>query len=710
MLPETEKPIVHGELYARRETENGDIEGYLGTYLQEEFLPGYLAYLAKTFPEKPHYQNLPHVLEQVLTPIIQITAAHDKGVAYGITGIPRYIARGMDASYWDFAAHRLDGGKTWDPDVDVVIKGIPIATLSKGLMDKFGVTETVPDESLPDRVQYVFPLGGFDIHVSVGKIPTVDIQSIIISINDMESGKRLLHADIAELTNDPQVIKREKRVGMTFDWQDLVYIFLTLRHDHIHYRMPKESKDVMFRPNSIVTRSTNEADLLEVVSRAIRMGNMHPLEELVDFGRFAPFFTSDTVLRLQLLILTAMGSRSEALSEYNLILNKDEFKLCFEIDPFWTIACLRDTSIGRLIPGLRHLTPYDWDALMRSDTFAFEATPEGRLVPAEKRNFEYVKRQRTLYRTSLDRQGNKRTDGFVRFLDAMSELELFSFSEVSHDGMFDELWIKRPRAIDIEVGTPEGPIIVPQGQEAMRVGEVYVLSPSEGAPQTQRQAIAKIQRLVESSTPEPPLSVRLDQACHIIRQYARERSTDAMRLKLKNRDYVTSIALTYDILERYHYLTPRLLKQLYDEIELKGVIKRRFKPVLYDLKSLGIIRFYEQQRRHPRGHDETLAFLLLHDQPVHFLRDLVEKKDFVPYIDDIDKKSAIYTVVILTQVLDISTLEALLSLRKRDFEIIRRKMRRSPNIVVSEIEKNINRLRGAYGKYAFETGQFTVVY
>lgn len=663
--------FLGNEQSARRETESGDIEGYVVPYLREEFLRGYLAYLARAHPDKEQYQKIPEVVERVITPLFAQDSTSYNIFTFG--QIPRYIARGTDDDYWRIAAHRIESGEKWDPDLDLMADGVSIEKLSEQLMASFSVKETNPDEVFPERRKYTFLLDGFEIQVSVGKVPTADIHNMVISLVDVNASRRIFHVDLSEFTHDPQIIIREKRKGETFDWQDLVYATLSPREGHIHYYMSKESKEVMFSPTPVVTRSTNKATILETMLRAIRMGVQLPLEgggtvpDRVDFGRFAPFFTSDSILRLHALILLARDS-GESISAANLKLIQGEFRRCFEIDPYLAAASLRDTSTSRLIPGLSHLTPIDWDNILRSDQFALELDSDRRLVRREKRNWDYVKRQRRMYKTAD--ASRRRTDGHDRFLRALKELRLVEFRADSSDEMFAQLWEPLPRIKRGEVSEElkPGEQISPDAQ-TVKVGALSLFGNFETAsPEDLLRAASLLQQLAREAQ---PWEERLAHAKRVFRAYAKGTMVETQLDDPYYSDDMQSMALVYGLLEQYGYLTPRLLETLYNAVKLDGLVKSKFGDVFYTLKTLGITHVYTLQRVDRHGRTVPLEYYLLRTSAPSPLAEVLNTTGFMRYLETTSNAPVLHTVLTLKEYFKISTVEALLSLRTEDVKIMK---------------------------------------
>lgn len=699
------------EFSARSETEDGDVVGYFSPYLRQEFLKGYLTYLGRQHPDNPQIEDIPEVIEHVLDPIVPETPEASESPVRMYGQVSRFIARGMNEDYWRLAAHRNEQGKKWDPDIDVLVHAASVETIWQTLTKKYNVTQVTPDDEYPDRLKFVATHGFFEIHASMGKIPTVDIYNIVISIKDSESGDRLFHIDISERTDDPEVIDIEKRVGETFSWQDGVYVHFTKKKGRVYYHMGKEQKEAMFRPSAIATRATDESSLIEVVLRAIRIGNFFPLEEKIDLRRrFAPFFTSDSLLRFQFLILEAMRSNGQPLPEHNLKLLQEELRVCLDIDPLWTIASLRDTSIGWLIPGLAHLTPYDWDAVLRSDRFAFEVTPEGQRVPLNKRDWDYIKRQRVLYKTKPDKSGKRRMDGTIRFLNALDQLELVKFVSLETEELYDELWTKSTLQPEIEFGTQDSSVEPPSGHVATRVGDSYISFPPGKAPKTRREALGRIRELEAAVLGKKPLELMLREARRIIRFAAKERSLSLMRKNLEQNNYINSIALAYELLKDHTHLTARQMKWLYEGTKTTFV-KRRFRGVVYDLKRLGFIDIYDQQRLHPKGHDERLGRYVLREGSVRLLKDLIMSDDFKPYLLDVDKSGSLKDTAKMLMQFGVTTVEALQSFRKRDYLTLRRRVRKVFGIKTeNRVRSDIVQLQSAYMSFVNATRAFDLVY
>lgn len=705
------------------ETKEGGAEGYLGAYLQEVNLPGYFRILSELYPEMLHAEDIPAIVQEVLSPLFDIQREDGKGIiGVNLFGDKaRYIARGsMDDDYWLIARKVLEAGKEWDPDIEILVEGVDVDRVWKTYNDTFGVKEVRADPKFPDRQMVAFPLGNFEVQVSIGKIATVDIRNIVISLVDVKSRRRFFHIDLSELTKNPLQIIEEKRKGETTDWQDLVFATLSQVDQRIFYTMPREVRDVMFRPTAIVTRSTDAEVLLEGVSRAIRMATFHPLEgikrngdeiDLVDFRRFAPFFTSDSILKLQRSILQAIGS-AEAIPEMNLKLIQNEFKLSFMVDPLWTIASLRDTAIGRLIPGLSHLTPRDWVAIMRSDQFCLELTPapENRLVPLDQRDKGYLKRQRKIWRTEVDSDGARYSNGLERFLRALSDLGLFHFRSNTVETMFSELWQKLPRRGDLTIGTQDHPLDVPSGYVPwVKAGDLIILYPSNRLPRSAKHIAQDGITITAVATVEKPLKDRLESARQFIAHYAMGTVVEAILNSPDNMGRANSMALIYDMLEQYKFLTPRLLKILYDEEETEFT-KSDFTDIVFDLKRLGLIDIYEQDREHPKGDIVTLETYFLDTGPKRPLTEIVNRNDFIDYLRGVNRLYALATVLSLSEFLGIPTIEALLSLREADYDLVKKKIRSRGyrDEVAGELIDYISEFLTIYRSFARETGLFAL--
>lgn len=711
------------ELYARQETLEGGTEGYIVPFLREVALTDYFAYFQEKYPDKPHFQQIPEVLEAVLSPLFQAENGEKNG--FLISGLARVIARGMSPDYWRIAQEYMSAG-AWDPDMDLMVEGASVYELFDQLRDSHGgASQVTQDEKQPQRKKFTFTLDGFEVEVSVGKIPTSNIHNMIVSFfdggtsRDLHAGRgsRIFHVDISELSQNPQTVLVQKRKGETSDWQDLVYARVSIRNSHLYYEMSPGSKEVMFRPNAIVTRSTEPAVLLEDVLRAIRIANLFPLEGItnesdqvidrVDFGRFAPFFTSDSILKFQLSILRAVGS-TEAIPEMNLKLIQDEFKLNFMVDPLWTIASLRDTTIGRLIPGLSDLTPRDWDAIMRADQFCLDVTPEYRLIPLGERDKAYIKRQRKIWRTEVDPDGQRYINGLERFLGALSDLGLFHFRSNTMEAMFSELWQKLPRRGDITIGTIKNPLPVPDNYvAAAKAGHIIMFYPPDRLPQSAEHIAQDGTTITAVATTEKPLKDRLESARQVIAHYMIGTVVEAILNSPDNVDRADSTALVYDMLEQYKFLTPRLLKILYDE-EATEFTKSDLTDIVFDFKRLGLIDIYEQDREHSRGDIVTLETYSLDTGSKRSLTEIVNRNDFIDYLRRANRLHALASAVSLSEFLGIPTIEALLSLRDADYDLMKEKIRSRGyrDEVANELIDYISEFLRIYRSFAQETGLF----
>ncbi len=664
------------ERTSRVESESA-VAGYLDKYLSQINLPGYTDILDR---QGLHIQpdHLAQEIDTITTALLPNEPSKEEIRLYGDK--PRYIASGqnMDLRYWTVAEKRLADGYFWDPDLDIMVKGQSIDTVLERLLHNLSIDD--PGTEVYGRTQYTYAGTYFDINISIGTIPTVNIRNIVVSFypkNNSSDTHRIYHLDISEQTEKPIVVAREKRKGSTFSWQDFGYAQLTKQNGHTFYTVDKDALRWLHRPIEIYAYARTSYDMLEHILRATRMSCMHPLNQiklsdgqvlsLINFDMFAPQMWSPTILDEH------DGSRitisrlfSDIVPDANLKLLVDDLDTSLRFDPFLTVLALRSTGASRLIPALAKLTPSDWEAILKSDRFSFKLGAMEQPVPQKDRTNQYLIAQRDLYMKT------NRIDGTELFLLALQDAGHIPYGHTPPT--LRSLWENRIDFQQLPDFKPE------KGMISFKIGQLVLTGP-KGNFSSMKIITDSIKMLLDDLLDIRDPKKRILLAQNMLLGHMPGTAIYIENNKMKQRDpqkakgilnrSMRNIGILFDCVLREKYgLTPREIHRFTESFYRAHYDEKTFQHYLFLLKSTGKIQVQTLTRLDSKRQLVTIDLLY----PVHGAsRPLANISDkFVEklHTDDTEKLNKVKQNILLWLSLGIPTYEALTSLRTKDFEYI----------------------------------------
>lgn len=643
--PETSFFAGQRELRARKETDEG-IEGYLLSYLREEYLPGYDTYLKENFASYAHFVRLPEAVEDVVATLFSVPNISRVELSGGVA---RFIAHGMNRDYWEYMRFLQQEGRTCltdatprakaffegprgfakDPDLDISIDGATIEAITHHLISLFQVRDM---QRLDGRSEFkLFSDEDFTIEVSAGPIPTIpEIENIVVSILDSRTKKRIFHLDISQLPQDVQASVREKRRGWSTAKHDDVWAELFLDEvGNIAYRLSSEAVAVMRRADPI--RTVVPAAVPEMAARSARISLMHSNEDTVDLDDVVPFIPRESIFSIRT-TLRQLAKQRGSIPKNVIELLQEEVALWLTIDPFQAVQMLRDSNFAAHIPRLRNLHPTRWDAILKSNSFGFEMEGTVPVDPAI-RDSAYVHRQRLLYKCGTDRQGRRYFDGLRNFMAALHELGLV---DKSHDNTWEEffiLWEEDPRAkVDA----------VDAGKKSYRVGRRFIsVVPSDGLPLSDEERRQLGTALTKGKELEGAIDVVQSRATSELLMKLEDlelKNRGLIRDKLSRRQQIelrklieSSMGYLYTIFQAYPAgLRAHELEEEYNS-PLGQWNKVQFPVAFLGLKLLGLTYRYAREAESAlSGETIPVEFYFLYPPhlPKHSLQELITSEEF----------------------------------------------------------------------------------
>lgn len=424
------------------------------------YLADYLShvYLAEPARKNPALREIPYVLEEILAPILTrdyISMDEENHLRAELVGsIPKYMAGEVNTNFWKYpqfftteAEKELDE-ETYDilkylihgpADIDIKIHFLGQGgystlgyLLAHSLIERYvGEGDEFEAFLSNGRVVYRgFQVSGFDIEVSFGPIPTnPKKQSLEIKFFDPQDARKVVFlCHIGDLPTEARDALADKRLE-TNDKQDFGTAYLESDGENLTYSLSEKAIEVMDRQDKFVDlevlKTKTVGELAEVGMRALRMNLLHPFMDCpagtADVGLFFPLIESGSIFDFRKAIQAVAGK--ETLPEYVKPIIVRELFLCLTVNPYLTVQFLKDSGLGRIIPGLTHLALEDWNQLLNSHkmALALDRTKKRIVLPGK----GYLGAQIKEY------QGRGLMDGVERFVSALEELRPPERSELS---------------------------------------------------------------------------------------------------------------------------------------------------------------------------------------------------------------------------------------------------------------------------------------
>lgn len=676
------KPVE--DVYNTEILREGDFVEALGGFLK--------GYFSDRIEQHPHYTEIPHVVGQLLIPVLEY---QEKDALVVRGSLAKCIAAGIPADFWEYrryfrekaaslealnnrAVNEILTGFNIVQDIDLKIRlqndstimslyGWYVHILKNAheiyAADSHVIADDKTREYVRNERRFHYS-NHFDIAVEAGPNPVnLRRQLMTISINDVRSQKGVFHVDIGEFSRTSFDQEAERRLGKTSLKQDECLIPLFLREGKPQYQLPRPVEKLMQMPDEITTETENADDVIDLFLRALRINLLHeiksiPMENgkpllLPKLDMLFPQFKSDSLLALYDRMIEFHGRGEQIGDNFRLPIMR-ELVLCLSIDPYVTVQALRDSGIFLLIPGLRSISKDQWDRILRSRWFVVAP----KVSSVKERTFHYIEQERVRYRYGDPAiQLHKPYDGLERFILALRDLRLVD--KTSNEWVLFIKLFDPQKAMIMPIDTLEQSIDMSEtGAQPLGVRlddkEFLVYATDNGEPPSQ-QDIDRLMQLFREQASGRDLERRVSRASQAIRRYMagthvgdlikRTQDLDDLNrsrgLKLTDGEkdelihamnHVNSVAMLYAIIGEFASgLTPRQLVHLYNSLKYK---QPDFKDVFFDLKSLGVIGRYRQRRVHQRGHLEYIDFYFLRTDPiVNRLNLLVLNRDFFEYVD-----------------------------------------------------------------------------
>ncbi len=631
-----ERPIDH-ELPVRQENEDGSVEGYVGEFLKKYYLGGYYDFLHQKYPTKEYLSDIHKAVKDIFAPLLDPQGKYSKDVGdiYFTGELPRAIADEMNPDYWlhfadlqeevrvnknsqnpqvrQFCESHLGFPKS--PDLDITFRDINLEKVSSWFKEIYGIKDEQVTKSEGRELYKLFSNDKFIVEIDSGPLlKKPDIVLMVINIKDVLSGDTVFHLDVGEFPLNAQATVSDTRVIHATEIHDKCQAKMSFRDDRLYYSMTPEAIQVLSQPDHIPTVGKNAESVAEMVTRSARIAGMHERGDFDDTG-FLPQLDSETAFRIGEIFRATAATNKDIDPNILLFILKEQI-LIFRQDPYQIVQVLRDSYLGAIKPDsiIARLTPFQWDQILRSNSFAIAGRGQD-LVPQFRRDAEYLKLQRRLYRTGTDENGQRYFDGLKRFIHALVEIQVLP-EDAKADiwGSFFDLWINK-RVPVIQIITPEELQVSVPVLSYARVtdnGNTIYIFRRDGLEINENEVDRIAVRLADNIPTRPDNVDAVIDALMQIRERADPKllSTINTYLKLKDtknlnqeqkiqlseaKNQVYSLARLLIIIQQNpSALTPRHLDQAYKNI--RGRFRKiSFPKALLTLKTLGFVSLYQKQ-------------------------------------------------------------------------------------------------------------------
>lgn len=659
------------------ETKEGGLEGFIDQYLDQVYLPGYYLLLQK---EHPHLvtkeangkltTSIPEIINRIWAPFLR--EYKDKIGTINIFGeVGRAMADRMNSFYWQHFAQLqeemedvrkntsnplvrefCDSSLSFphDPDIDIVFRTDLVKKISKMLKNVHAVSQNNVITEGQNKEKYdLFETEEYKVSVATAPLITrPQVVLMVISIYDKykldDEGKpqRVFHLDVGSFPQEAQDAFLDKRVVYSINKQDIGQAELSERNNRLYATISSQARQVMRGTSEVKTK--DYASELELATRNMRIEASHPVDKNLNFlERFMPQMDSASTFAMREIF--RRGTKKEV-NQAIMFFTIKELILSLRYDPYQTVEMLRDSGVLANTM-LANLTPFDFDAILKSNSFSIEM--ENMVpIPFEKRDEAYVKKQRQLYREPKAGHPDQQsyTDGLKRFINALVEVGILDeAAKEDYWGTFFTLIMeKNISPIKIENYKTREKITVSSMAKFDIDGQKLGLVSLDDKPLNERviENAAEFIQMRTSGLPEG-ITPRTDA---IMRTYEHAQNTQLgneiqefvildkkrnlteqqliRRAELKNKIY--SLTDLYLLLKKYPSgLTPRELERLYEK--KKGSFsKLPYAEILAEFKRLGFVVRYAMDRVHQTDQDIVevdLYFLMPESASTHNLEILI---------------------------------------------------------------------------------------